>query len=95
MFPSQRTITGGDYPFASQMLITTTTRSLGRTEVKDFIRHYLNASQAAAARAHLVALPDQTLRAELAWLDGTRLPVLVVPANGDTTTTDPTATDDR
>ena len=34
-------------------------------------------------------LPDETLRAELAWLDGTRLPVLVVPSDdGDTTTTD-------
>jgi ABC-type phosphate transport system substrate-binding protein len=79
VFPSQRTITGGDYPFASQVLLTTTTRSLGRKEVQDFIRHYLNTAQESAARAHLVALPDETLRAELAWLDGSRQPVLVVP----------------
>jgi ABC-type phosphate transport system substrate-binding protein len=93
VFPSQQTITDGEYPFASQMLITTTTRSLARTEVKGFIRHYLNTSQDAAADARLVPLPDETLRAELAWVDGTREPVLVVPAEGDTTTVDPEATD--
>ena len=94
VFPSQRTITGGDYPFSSQMLITTTTRSLDRSEVKDFLRHYLNTSQTAAANASLVSLPDETLRAELAWLDGTRQPVLVVPApDGDATTTDPDASE--
>ncbi|MBZ5740545.1 substrate-binding domain-containing protein [Nocardioides mangrovi] len=79
VFPSQQTITNGDYPFASQVLLTTTTRSLNRKEVQDFIRHYLNAAQESAATAHLVALPDETLRAELAWLDGSREPVLVVP----------------
>lgn len=94
VFPSQQTITDGEYPFASQMLITTTTRSLARSEVKEFIRHYLNESQAAAADARLVPLPDETLRAELAWLDGTREPVLVVPAEGgETTTTDPKASE--
>lgn len=94
VYPSQRTITGGEYPFASQMLITTTTRSLARTEVKDFLRHYLNESQDAATRARLVALPDETLRAELAWLDGSRQPVLVVPSDDGTTTTslEPTPT---
>lgn len=92
VFPSQQTITDGEYPFASQMLITTTTRSLDRPEVKEFLRHYLNESQAAAADARLVPLPDDTLRAQLAWLDGTREPVLVLPVDGgDTTTTDPEA----
>ncbi len=90
VFPSQLTITGGEYPFASQMLVTTTTRSLLRAEVKDFVRHYLEVSQEAAANARLVPLPDQTLRAQLAWLDGSREPVLVRP-DGATTTSDPTA----
>lgn len=93
VFPSQQTITDGEYPFASQMLITTTTRSLDRTEVKDFVRHYLNASQDAAANARLVPLPDETLKAELAWVDGSREPVLVVPAEGDTTSADPDDTE--
>ncbi|MFC7496532.1 MULTISPECIES: substrate-binding domain-containing protein [unclassified Nocardioides] len=91
VFPSQQTITDGEYPFASQMLITTTTRSLARLEVKDFIRHYLTTSQDAAAEARLVPVPDETLRAELAWIEGTHAPVLVVPAGGDTTTVDPEA----
>jgi phosphate transport system substrate-binding protein len=93
VFPSQQTITSGEYPFASQMLVTTTTRSLARAEVKDFIRHYLNESQDAAANARLVPLPDETLRAELAWLDGSREPVLVVPLDDESTTADPDATD--
>ena len=91
VFPSQTTITGGEYPFASQMLITTTTRSLARSEVKDFIRHYLNESQEAAVNARLIPLPDETLEAELSWLDGSREPVLVVPLNETSTTADPEA----
>jgi ABC-type phosphate transport system substrate-binding protein len=92
VFPSQRTITGGEYPFSSQMLLTTTTRSLSRKEVQDFIRHYLNAAQDAAAKARLVSLPDETLRAELAWLDGSREPVLVVPDRNGEISSNPTET---
>lgn len=87
VYPSQRTITGGEYPFASQLLITTTTRSLARPDVKNFLTYYLKDSQNAATRARLVSLPDETLSAQLAWLDGTRQPVLVVPSDDDTTTT--------
>lgn len=94
VFPSQVTITGGEYPFATQMLVTTTTRSLARVEVTDFIRHYLNESQDAAAEARLVPLPDETLQAELAWLDGSREPVLVMPLDDESTTADPEATED-
>lgn len=89
VFPSQTTITSGDYPLSTQLLLTTTTRSLERREVKDFLTHYLNASQAAAAEDSLIGLPNETLRVELGWIDGTRVPVLVVPAAGDTTTTAP------
>ncbi len=62
------------------MLVTTTSRSLARSEVKEFIRHYLDQSQAAAVDARLVPLPDDTLRApcpshhtDLCWnADGER-----------------------
>jgi hypothetical protein len=40
-----------------------------------------------------VPLPDETLSAELAWVEGDREPVLVVPADGDTTTADPDASE--
>jgi phosphate transport system substrate-binding protein len=99
VFPSQTTITSGDYPLSTQLLVTTTTRSLARKEVQGFLTHYLNASQDAAANAQLIGLPNDTLKAELEWVDGTRAPVLVVPAAGDATTTttapsdDPSATD--
>lgn len=92
VFPSQQTITEGDYPFSMQLTLTTTTRSLARTEVKDFIRHYLNASQDAASAAQLVSLPNETLQAQLAWLDGTRQPVLVQPADDGSIEANPTET---
>ena len=93
VFPSQQTITDGSYPFASQMLLTTTTRSLARAEVKAFLRHYLRSSQDTAAAARLVPLPDDTLRIQLAWVEGEREPALVRPAGADATTNRPEPTE--
>lgn len=79
VFPSQRTVSGGEYPFSSQVLITTTTRALQRNEVRTFLREYLSKAETLAAQSRLVPLPKETLEAELAWLDGAHDPVLVVP----------------
>ena len=49
VFPSQTTIASGIYPLSTQvLLITTTTRSLERNEVTDFLKHYLRSAQDAA-----------------------------------------------
>lgn len=79
IFPSQRTITSGEYPLARQLLITTTTRSLARAEVRDFLSHYVAHAQAGAESARLVALPDETVRLQQSWLTGDQAPQLYVP----------------
>ena len=78
IFPSQRTITSGEYPLSRQLLITTTTRSLQRAEVRDFMKHYLESSQELAEEQRLVALPDETVRIEQGWLEG-QAPQLYAP----------------
>jgi ABC-type phosphate transport system substrate-binding protein len=91
VFPSQNTIASGIYPLSTQVLITTTTRSLERNEVTDFLKDYLNSAQDAATDAAMIGLTDDTLRQELAWLDGTIQPALVVPPE-DKPATDPDET---
>lgn len=87
IFPSQRTITSGEYPFARRLLITTTTRSLERDEVKGFLRYYLQTAQERATDARLVALPENIVTTELAWVNGTERPTLVTVEDETTTTT--------
>jgi ABC-type phosphate transport system substrate-binding protein len=89
IFPSQRTITSGEYPLARQLLITTTTRSLVRAEVRDFMGHYLANAQDAADNARLVALPDKTVTLEQGWLTGDQAPLLVVPDDDATAPAEP------
>ncbi|HYF71860.1 MAG TPA: substrate-binding domain-containing protein [Nocardioides sp.] len=79
IFPSQRTITSGEYPLARQLLITTTMRSLVRAEVRDFLGHYILNAQSNAETARLVALPNETVRIQRAWLTGDQAPLLYVP----------------
>ena len=85
IFPSQRTITSGEYPLARQLLITTTTRSLARAEVRDFLGHYVANAQESADTARFVSLPDETVRVQLAWLNGDQAPTLYVPDDEATT----------
>ena len=84
IFPSQRTITDGEYPLARQLLITTTTRSLQRAEVRDFLQHYLRQAQTLAADSNLVSLSSDTIALEQQWLTGEKQPLLFAP---DTQTT--------
>jgi ABC-type phosphate transport system substrate-binding protein len=93
IFPSQRTITSGEYPFARQMLVTTTTRSLTRNEVQDFLTHYLANAQDAAADARLVPLPDQTVELEQSWLTGEQAPLLYAPDDDAAAPSQPISSD--
>ncbi len=90
IFPSQQTITSGEYPFSRQLLITTTTRSLARREVNDFLKHYLSQAQNAAVNARLVPLPSETLATQRAWLNGNARPLLVSPDDQATAPASPT-----
>lgn len=89
IFPSQRTITTGEYPLARQLLITTTTRSLARPEVKHFLTHFLENAEQSAREARLVPLPVDTVELELAWLTGESEPILVLPDDDATEPADP------
>ncbi|MBB6627273.1 substrate-binding domain-containing protein [Nocardioides sp. KIGAM211] len=93
IFPSQSTITSGEYPLSRQLLITTTTRSLGRREVSDFLKHYLARAQDAAVAARLVPLPDQTVLVQRAWLTGDSSPLLVTPDDQADSPGSPTASE--
>ncbi|MDO9494465.1 MAG: substrate-binding domain-containing protein [Nocardioides sp.] len=88
IFPSQRTIVSGEYPLARQLLITTTTRSLQRREVTDFLKFYVNASDELAADARLVALPANIIALQNRWLAG-ETPVILVSPDDEVTTQQP------
>ena len=77
IFPSQQTITSGEYPLARRMLLTTTQRSLERSEVSEFLLHYLNHAEDDATRARLVSVPQADIAVQKAWVRGDSDPVLV------------------
>lgn len=96
IFPSQQTITSGEYPLARRLLLTTTVRSLERPEVQEFLLHYLDDAEEQATRARLVSVPAADVATQRAWVTGREEPVLVtldpVPvltADGQVTTPQP------
>lgn len=80
IFPSRDTVSSGDYPLARQLLLTTTTRSIKRTEVRDFLKFALGRAQVEAENVQLVPIPNLTLNTQRAWLADDGEPVLYVPA---------------
>lgn len=92
IFPSQLTITSGEYPLARQLLITTTTRALERREVTDFLGFYLGRAQAAASEQRMVPLPDETVLIQEQWVSGEAEPVLVSPGSSSARPTTPGTT---
>lgn len=91
IFPSQLTITSGEYPLARQLLITTTTRALERREVNDYLEFYLRRAQRAATEQRLVPLPDETVAIQQRWLSGEEAPVLVSPGTSSERPASPSA----
>lgn len=77
IFPSQRTITSGEYPLARRMLLTTTVRSLERAEVQEFLLHYLDQAESQATAARLVSVPAADIAEQAAWVTGDTEPQLV------------------
>jgi ABC-type phosphate transport system substrate-binding protein len=68
IFPSPQTILDGEYPLSRQLLLTVTTRSIQRPEVRDFLEDYLTRSQALATENGVVAISDRDLARQLGWL---------------------------
>lgn len=92
IFPSQQTITDGSYPLARRLLLYTTTRSLRRPEVKQFLRYYINRAESLATARQLVPLPDTQRRQQLAIIAAGGRPPTPAPNRGRTTTTRTTTT---
>lgn len=88
IFPSQQTITSGQYPLARRMLLTTTVRSLDRPEVQEFLLHYLDNADAQAEQARLVSVPEADVARQKAWVTGETPPVLVTLQPAPVVTTD-------
>lgn len=78
IFPSQRTITSGEYPLARRLLLTTTLRSLDRPEVQEFLLHYLDNAEQQATQARLVSLPAADIAEQKDWVTGKAEPEVVV-----------------
>ena len=70
IFPSPQTILNGQYPLSRQLLLTVSTRALGRPEVKKFLTYYLDRSQTLADAAGVIPLPDANVAEQVAWLQG-------------------------
>ena len=63
IFPSQLTITTGEYPLARRILLDTSTRGLQRAEVRAFLAYTLRNSQQLATDSRLVPITNR-LRAD-------------------------------
>ncbi len=66
--PSLATVAAGDYPLARTLLLTASTRAVGRPEVADFLRHVLRSSAALSSSVGGVPLPETEVRKQLDWL---------------------------
>ncbi len=77
IFPSQRTIAEGADPLSVPLLVTTTTRSLKRSEVKDFLTVHLDQIDARARDASLIPPTADILATQRAWVTGEAEPTPV------------------
>lgn len=67
-FPSTASISTGDYALSRQLLITTTSEELGRSEVQAFLGSYLRRARDLAREAGLVPIPQRTVTQQQSWL---------------------------
>lgn len=74
VFPSQRTIAEGLYPLSVPLLLTTTTRSLERAEVKEFLTTHLDQVDKRARDASLIPPTADILAQQRAWITGEAKP---------------------
>lgn len=81
VFPSEATITSGAYPLSRRLLVTATTRSLDRGEVKDFLSKHLLTAQQRAIDNRMVPIQDSLVAQQLAWVRGTEPARLLTPAD--------------
>lgn len=87
VFPSQRTIAEGAYPLSVPLLLTTTTRSLERAEVREFMTTHLDQVDRRARDASLIPPTADILAVQRAWVTGEAKPTPVT-SDGEPTGAD-------
>jgi ABC-type phosphate transport system substrate-binding protein len=70
IFPSQQTITSGQYPLARPLLLYVSQENRKRSEVQKFLTYYLQNAQKLATQNRLVPLPDRDRDAQLEAITG-------------------------
>ena len=70
MFPSQETITSGDYPLSRQILLYTSADGLRRPEVRAFLAYTLRHAQRLATSLRLVPITDRLQAEQYALVGG-------------------------
>jgi ABC-type phosphate transport system substrate-binding protein len=73
IFPSQETITSGQYPLSRRTVLYVPTRSLERDEVQRFLGAYLSDADQLALDAGLVPIPERLRAEQFATVTGERL----------------------
>ena len=69
VFPSEETIVSLLYPFSRGLRLYTTTRGLQRSEVREFLRAFIERAQDLALRNDFLALPDPVRKVQLDRID--------------------------
>ncbi len=85
IFPSQQTITTGEYPLSRRILLYTLTRGLQRPEVRAFLAYTLRNAQALATQSRLVPITTRLLRDQYKFVTGASAAPAEKPLPGEQT----------
>ncbi len=83
IFPSQLTITTGEYPLSRRILLYTSTRGLQRAEVRAFLAYALSNAQRLATTSRLVPITDRLRAAQYRFVTGTAITTREAPLPGE------------
>jgi ABC-type phosphate transport system substrate-binding protein len=86
VFPSQLTITTGEYPLARRILLYTSTRGLQRPEVRGFLAYALRNAQQLATDSRLVPITNRLRADQYKFVTGTAIEPTTAPLPGEQTT---------
>jgi len=92
VFPSTLTITNGSYPLSRHITLYTTKTALKRSEVKAFLKNYIERAQALARAEDLIPITNLQRDAALAEIAGKSAPKATVIDGTEAAVTTPTTT---
>jgi ABC-type phosphate transport system substrate-binding protein len=83
IFPSQLTITTGEYPLSRRILLYTSTRGLQRREVRAFLAYALRNAQSLATSSRLVPITNRLREDQYRFVTGTAISGTEAPLPGE------------